>query len=281
MRRRLLAPLWLLIPVAFSQTSPTRVAGLDPNSTSTGDGGPALEASLLYPISVAVDLSGNLYIADEGILRIRQVTPAGLISTIAGTGDFTSGPDGAPAVNSPVWPYGIAVDSHGTVYFSDSHSRVRKIAADGTLVTVAGFQGTGADGGDGGKATSARIAPWGIAVDGSGNLYIAEQNSYRIRKVTPGGIISTVAGIGQAGNQGEGGPASLAALMSPTRVAVDTAGNLYIADGQAGNRILEVNSSGILTRVAGGGATPRDEVPATSSFVSTYGGISVDAAGNI
>ena len=281
MRRRSLAPLWLVIPVAFSQTSPTRVAGLDPNSTPTGDGGPALQASLLYPISVAVDLSGNLYIADDGILRIRKVTPAGLISTIAGTGDFTSGPDGAPAVSSPVWPYGIAVDSHGTVYFSDSHARVRKIASDGTLVTVAGFQGTGPDGGDGGKATAARIAPWGIAVDGSGNLYIAEQNLYRVRKVTPAGIISTVAGIGQAANQGEGGPATLAALMSPTRVAVDTAGNLYIADGQAGNRILKVNSSGILTRVAGGGATQRDEVPATSSFVSTYGGISVDAAGNI
>ena len=189
MRRRSLALLWLVIPVAFSQTSPTRVAGLDPNSTSTGDGGPALQASLLYPISVAVDLSGNLYVADEGILRIRKVTPDGLISTIAGTGDFNSGPDGAPAVSSPVWPYGIAVDSHGTVYFSDSHSRVRKIASDGTLVTVAGFQGTGPDGGDGGKATAARIAPWGIAVDGSGNLYIAEQHSYRVRKVTPVGII--------------------------------------------------------------------------------------------
>jgi uncharacterized protein (TIGR03437 family) len=280
MRRRSLALLWLVIPVAFSQTGPTRVAGLDPNSTSTGDGGPALQASFLYPISVAVDRSGNLYVADEGILCIRKVTPDGLISTIAGTGDFSSGPDGAPAVSSPVWPYGIAVDSHGTVYFSDSHSRVRKIASDGTLVTVAGFQGTGPDGGDGGTATAARIAPWGIAVDGSGNLYIAEQYSYRVRQVTPAGIISTVAGIGQADKQGEGGPATQAGLMSPTRVAVDTVGNLYIADGQ-GNRILKVTSSGILTRVAGGGATQLDEVPATSSFVSTYGGISVDAAGNI
>ena len=201
MRRRSLALFFLVLPVAFSQTGPTRVAGLDPASTSTGDGGPALQASLLNPISVAVDLSGNLYFADEGTLRIRKVTPDGLISTIAGTGDFTSGPDGAPAASSPVWPYGIAVDTHGTVYFSDSHSRVRKIAADGTLVTLAGFQGTGPDGGDGGKATAARISPWGIAVDRSGILYIADQHSRRIRKVTPDGIISTVAGrpAGQPG----------------------------------------------------------------------------------
>jgi uncharacterized protein (TIGR03437 family) len=281
MRGCSLAVFLLAIPLAIGQTSPTRVAGLEPNSPSTGDGGPALGASLLYPISVTVDLSGDLYIADEGLLRIRKVTPAGLISTIAGTGEFNSGPDGAPAVSSPVWPYGLAVDTHGTVYFSDSHSRVRKIAADGTLVTVAGFLGTVPGAGDGGKATDAHISPWGIAVDRSGNLYIAEQNSYRVRKVTPDGIISTVAGIGQPGTQGEGGPAPLAGLMSPTRVAVDTAGNLYIADGQGGNRILKVNSAGILTRVAGGGTIQRDEVPATSSFVSTFGGISVDAAGNI
>jgi hypothetical protein len=104
-------------------------------------------------------------------------------------------------------------------------AKVHEKPMDGTLVTVAGFQGTGPDGGDGGKATAARISPWGIAVDGSGNLYIAEQNSYRVRKVTPAGIISTVAGIGGPDNQGEGGPATLAGLMSPTRVAVDTVGN--------------------------------------------------------
>jgi sugar lactone lactonase YvrE len=114
----------------------------------------------------------------------------------------------------------------------------------------------------------------------SGNLYIAEQYLYRVRKVTPDGIISTVVGTGQQGQQGEGGPAAQAGLMGPTRVAVDAAGTLYIADGQ-GNRILKVTSAGILTRVAGGGPTRRDEVPATSSFVSTFGGISVDAAGNI
>jgi uncharacterized protein (TIGR03437 family) len=280
MQRRSLL-FWLAIPLAFSQTNPSRVAGLEPNTNAVGDGGPALQGSLLYPISVAVDTSGNRYFADEGLLRIRKVTPGGSISTIAGTGEFNSGPDGALAIASPIRPYGLAVDVQGTVYFSDGHGRVRKISADGTLVTVAGFEGSGPDGGDGGQATLARIAPWGIAVDRSGNLYIAEQNAYRVRKVTPAGIISTVAGTGQQGNQGEGGPAIQAGLMNPTRVAVDTAGNLYIADGASGNRILKVNSGGQLTRVAGGGDTQRDEVPATSSFVSTYGGISVDAAGNI
>ncbi len=275
------AGLLLGLAVAFSQTTPVRVAGLDPDSTSVGDGGPATSARLLYPISVAIDTSGNLYIADEGLLRIRKVRPDGIISTVAGTGEYRSDPDGSPGVSTAVWPYGLAVDSHGILYFSDSHTLVRKIAPDGTVVTVAGFSGSGPDGGDGGPATKAKISPWGIAVDGSNNVYIADQYSFRVRKVTPDGIIHTVAGTGQQGLYGEGGPVSQAQLVGPTRVAVDAAGNLYIADGQSGNRILRVGADGILRRIAGGGTTTLDGVPATSSFVSTYGGISVDAAGNV
>lgn len=267
-----LAALALFGPILFGQVNPVRIAGLDPGSTSVGDGGPALQGRLEFPISVALDAAGNLYIADDGLLRIRKVTPGGVISTIAGNGDFTSGADGAPAVSSPVWPYGVAVDSNGTVYFSDSHARVRKIAPDGTLVTVAGFIGTGPDGGDGGPATAARIAPWGIAVDRSGNIYFAESSTSRVRKVTPDGIIHTVAGVAQLGNPDPAGP------PGPTRVALDGAGNLYIADS---TRIFKMTAGGILTRIAGGGAARVDEVPATSSYVSAYGGISVDPAGNV
>ncbi len=199
---------------AFGQSGAVRIAGLDPSSTSVGDGGPATLARLEYPTSVAVDTSGNLYIADEGLLRIRKVGTDGTISTIAGTGAFQSGADGGPAVSTPVVPYGVAVDSRGTVYFSDSRVLVRKIAADGTLVTVAGFSGAGTGGGDGGPATAAKIAPWGIAIDRSNNVYIADANAAVVRKVTPDGIIHTVAGTGQSGAQGEGGPAAAGAAAS-------------------------------------------------------------------
>jgi uncharacterized protein (TIGR03437 family) len=241
---------------------------LDPNSTSVGDGGPALQARLLYPIGVAANSEGNLYIADEGLLRIRKVTPDGLITTIAGTGEFSSAPDGSMAAASPVWPTAVAVGASGTVYFSDSHTRVRKIAADGTLVTVAGAQ-------------AGTLAPSGIAIDRAGNLYIAEQRSYRVWKLTTDGAMTTIAGTGVKGNTGEGGPATSAQLMGPANLAVDAAGNLYIADGNEGNRILKVTPGGTLTRVAGGGDVPKDAVPATSSYVSTFGGIAVDAEGNI
>ena len=190
----LLMALLLMATGAFGQSGAVRIAGLDPSSTSVGDGGPATLARLEYPTSVAVDASGNLYIADEGLLRIRKVGPDGIISTVAGTGAFQSGPAGGPAVSTPVVPYGVAVDSRGTVDFSDSRVLVRKIAPDGTLVTVAGFTGAGLGSGDGGPATAAKIAPWGIAIDRSNNVYIADANAAVVRKVTPDGIIHTVAG---------------------------------------------------------------------------------------
>jgi uncharacterized protein (TIGR03437 family) len=269
--------LLLMVTTAFGQSGAVRIAGRDPASTSVGDGGPATLARLEYPTSVAVDTSGNLYIADEGLLRIRKVGTDGVISTVAGTGSSQSGPDGAPAVSTAVLPYGVAVDSRGTVYFADSRALVRKIAPDGTLATVAGFTGTGLGSGDGGPATAAKITPWGIAIDRSNNLYIADAASARVRKVTPDGIIHTVAGTGQPGAQGEGGPAALAQLQAPRYVAVDTAGSLYIADQ---DRILRVTGDGILTRIAGGGATRMDGVPATSSLISTAG-IAVDSLGNV
>lgn len=274
---------WLLAAAACAaQTTPLRIAGLDPAATSIGDGGPATLGKLVFPVSVALDPSGNLYIADLGQMKIRKVTPAGIITTVAGNGGFQSGPDGLLAVSSPISPYAVAVDSHGTVYFTDSVRLVRKIAADGTLATVAGMLGAGIpSAGDGGPATAAQISPWGIALDRAGNLYIADRFNFRVRKVTPDGIIHTVAGTGGGGSGGEGGPAAAAQLVDPTRVALDVAGDLYIADGMNGNRILRVDLNGILTRIAGGGATRVDGVTATQSYVSSYGGIAVDGAGNL
>jgi len=281
---RVVAGWFLAVGLCAAQSSAVRIAGLDPASTSVGDGGPATLAKLVFPVSVAIDASGNLYISDIGQLLIRKVAPDGTITTVAGNGGFQSGPDGMPATSTSISPYAVAVDSHGAVYFTDSGQLVRKIAADGTLVTVAGMPGASAaqpGAGDGGPATSARISPWGIAFDRAGNLYIADRFNFRVRKVTPAGIISTVAGTGTPGSAGEGAPAIVAQLMDPTRVALDAAGDLYIADGQNGNRILRVDTKGVLTRIAGGGATRVDGVPATQSYVSTYGGIAVDTAGNV
>jgi len=197
----------------------------------SGDGGPATAASL-SPGGVAVDAAGNLYIADYGNDRIRKVTPAGTITTVAGNGQWGYSGDGGPATAASLnRPYGVAVDATGNLYIADGqNSRIRKVTPAGTITTVAG-NGQWGYSGDGGPATGTSLSdPRGVAVDAAGNLYIADSSNYRIRKVTPAGTIITVAGNGQGGYSGDGGPATAASLFLPPAVAVDAAGNLYIAD---------------------------------------------------
>ncbi|HXS98379.1 MAG TPA: SBBP repeat-containing protein [Candidatus Limnocylindrales bacterium] len=198
----------------------------------SGDGGPATNAALFSPIAVAVDNNGNLYIADSGNGRVRKVNAAGTISTIA---------------SSLILPGGLAVDSGGNVYVAEiGLNRIRKITAAGAISTVAGNSTKGFSG-DGGAATSAALnlssAHAGLAVDSSGNLYIADTGNQRIRKVTPDGIISTVAGNGVAGFSGDNGPATNAGLNNPTDVALDSGGNLFIAD-TTNNRVRKVSNGG-------------------------------------
>ncbi len=164
-----------------------------------------------------------------------MVTPGGVISTVAGNGIFGfSGQngDGGPATSAMLAaPEGVAVDTAGNLFIADTWSNsVRKVTPGGVISTVAG-NGTGGYSGDGGPATSAMLdGPSGVAVDAAGNLFIADQWNHRVRKVTPGGVISTVAGNGTGGYSGDGGPATSAELYYPEGVAVDTAGNLFIAD---------------------------------------------------
>lgn len=204
-----------------------------------GDGGPAGFAELFYPYGIALDTSGNLYIADTLNARIRMVSPVsggtlalGTINTIAGTGVAGySGDDGLATSAQIYHPDAVAVDPNsGIVYIADTlNSRVR-IIFGGNIGTVAGngFYGSS---GDGGPATSAEISyPYGLAIDSSGNVYIADAGNEKIRLLNGAGNISTYAGNGTAAYSGDGGPPANAGLTDPTGVAVNAAGNLYIAD---------------------------------------------------
>ena len=248
----------------------------------SGDGGPASSAQLNTPQAVAVDSSGNLYIADTVNNVVRKVTASGAISTIAGNGTQGSAGDGGAATAAQLnKPQGIAVDSGGNIYVADTqNARVRKISG-GNITTVAG-SGTPGYGGDGGSATAAQLyVPIGIAVDSAGNLYIADFTNNRVRKVSAGGVISTVAGNGNSGYSGDGGSAVNATLNGPTDVAVDSNGNLYIADLN-NNAVREV-SGGNISTVAGNGlpGVAGDGGPATAATVGNPTGIAVDSAGNL
>ncbi|MGO9538588.1 MAG: HYR domain-containing protein [Limisphaerales bacterium] len=205
----------------------------------SGDGGQATSASLAGPSGVAVDASGNLFIADTYNNVIRKVDNNGIITTVAGGGHYGLGDGGAATSASLVQPSGVAVDAFGNLFIADTYNNViRKVDNNGIITTVAGGGHYGL--GDGGAATNASLVqPSGVAVDASGNLFIADTWNNRIREVDPDGIITTVAGNGSLNYSGDGGQATSASLAGPSGVAVDASGNLFIAD--TGNfRIREV-----------------------------------------
>ena len=220
----------------------TTVAGTGVEGFS-GDGGLATQARLNIPESgtlvrgggLAADGAGNLYITDGGNHRVRKVdAQTGIITTVAGTGAYGDSGDGGPATRARLrGPGGLAVDGAGNLYIADSgNNRVRKVDAATQVITAVAGTGARGDSGDGGPATRARIATLtDLAVDGMGNLYIADDNSQRVRRVDARtGIIRTVAGTGARGDSGDGGLATEAAFYEPATVAVDGTGNLYIVD---------------------------------------------------
>jgi gliding motility-associated-like protein len=218
----------------------------------SGDGGPAILAQFRYTGSIALDNIGNVFVCENNSNVIRKINTAGIITTIAGNGLFGYNGDGDLATAAEVYATDIAVDNSGNIYFADyAHARIRKINSAGIISTIAG---TGAFGtsGDGGPAILAEIIPRGIAVDNSGNVYIAD-NNFSIRKINSLGIISTIAGVDRIhGYAGDGGPAITAFLDSPYDMDIDEAGNIYIAD--YGNlRIRKIDGSGIITTIAGTG----------------------------
>ncbi len=209
-----------------------------------GDGAAATSAELDYPCSVTTDAAGDIYIADLNNIRVRKIDAVGNISTIAGNGVRGYSGDNMPATSTALSsPGGIALDASGNLYIADyGEMMIRRVNPAGTIHTVVGSGFVGFSG-DGGKADTAMLnAPSAVTVDASGDIYIADQDNNRIRKVTAAGVISTVAGNGKIGYSGDYGLATKAWLNKPTGVAVDVSGNIFIADNN-NHRIREVSNS--------------------------------------
>jgi hypothetical protein len=251
--------------------------------TYSGDGGQATSAGLSYPSNVAVDASGNIYIADFYNSVVREVNAdSGVITTVAGNGTNGYSGDGRQATDAELSsPAGVAVDAAGNLFITDSGNNVIRKVSSGVITTIAG-NGTAGYSGDGLQATRAELdTPEGVAVDAPGNLYIADSGNNVIRKVS-GGLITTIAGDGNYGYSGDGHSATAAELGGPTGVAVDAPGKIYIAD--AGNNVIRRVSLGQISTIAGGG-TPSsgngDGGPATAAELSSPAGVAVDSAGNL
>ncbi|MDW7712146.1 MAG: RHS repeat-associated core domain-containing protein [Deferrisomatales bacterium] len=250
----------------------------------SGDGAAAIDAKLSSPQGCAVDQAGNLYFADIGNHRIRKLAVDGTITTVAGGDRPGFQGDGDMATQSLLrFPTSVAVDAAGNLYIADSgNNRVRKVGKDGVIATVAG---TGVRGynGDGIQAKEADLTyPQDVAVDDAGNLYIVQNQEHRIRKVDPSGIITTVAGTGQSGYNGDGIQAISARLNLPGYVVIDTDGNIIIAD-TFNHRIRRVGIDGVIATIAGTGSAgyDSDEVPAGLARLNHPFSIALDENGNL
>ena len=252
-----------------------------------GDGGPAPNAQLSFPVDAVTDKAGNIYIADTGAVR-EVFSATGMIQTIAGTGiggiASLSG-DNGPATTATTYPNGLFVDAFGNLFIADGFNEVREISAGtGTIRSVAG-NGIAGYTGDGGPAANAELNyPNSVFVDGAGNIFIADSNNSVIREVVggPGGNIVTVAGNGTPGFSGDGGPATSAQLAFPSGVYVDAAGNIFIADGN--NCIREVLAgTNIIQTVAGNGRNGYnvENIPATMATLNGTTWVYGDTLGNI
>ncbi len=270
------------------QAAITAVAGTG-TAGYAGDGGPASAARISGPLSVAVDRGGNLYIAEYGGDRIRKVAPNGIITTFAGTGRAGFSGDGGPATTAAIFnPLDMAADAAGNIYFVDSgNRRIRRIGANGVITTVAGTGRRGSTG-DGGPALAADIAPSAIAFGPDGSLYFTDaafrQDAFapKIRKISPNGTVSTVAGAGTPGYSGDGGPAISAQFRSADGVAVDSGGNVYLSDF-VNCRVRKVAADGIITTFAGDGicALTGDGGEASRARVNNPLGLAIDAQNNL
>ena len=244
------------------------------------DDGTGSAARFNFPYGVAVDSSGNVYVADTYNQTIRKMTPARVVTTLAGLAGSIGSADGTGSAARFWQPYGVAVDSSGNVYVADSgNDTIRKITPAGVVTTLAGL--TGVQGrADGTNSTARFTAPSGVAVDSSGNVYVADYGNNAIRKITPAGVVTTLAGM--AGTHGSAnGTGSAARFYHPSGVAVDASGNVYVGDTD-NDTIRKVTPAGVVTTLAGlaGSVGSADGTGSAARFNSPLG-VGVDSSGNI
>lgn len=238
--------------------------------------GPGATATFDGVVGVAVDGSDNVYVADQSNDAIRKIDSSGNVTTFAGTGS-TGAANGPAASATFKLPEGVAVDASGNVYVGDTFNNlIRMIASNGTVSTLAG---SGASGAANGTGTSASFSsPAGVAVDASGNVYVADHGNNLIRKITPSGVVTTLAGSGSSG--AANGTGTAASFSGPFGVSVDSSGNVYVAD--TGNNLIRlITPTGVVSTLAGSGATgSANGTGAVASFSSPQG-VSVDSSGNV
>jgi len=249
-----------------------------------GDGSNATAALLYLPAAVALDSLGNLFIGDTGTQRARSVSPAGIVSTAAGTGVASPGADATVAAATTLMnPMGVAVDQFGNLLIAEMGAhRIREVSTGGRIYTIVGT-GVAGLGPESMPAIETQLrAPRGLCLDRTGALYVVDTANHRVLRVPPGGLVTTAAGNGASGAGGDGGPARLAQLNQPTACTLDSAGNLYIADTW-NHRIRRVDATGAIATVAGAGVAggSGDEGPATAALLSAPQGVAADDNGNI
>lgn len=257
-------------PASFTVST---LAGTGSAGSANGSG---TVAQFRAPHGVAFDSSGNVFVADFSSNKIRRVTPAGVVSTFAGSG-ASSSVDGQGTAASFNSPRQVAVDSSGTVYVAESEGhKIRKITPDGVVSTLAGsgVQGS-ADGA--GSAASFRF-PFGIAVDSIGNVYVGDLNNNKVRKISPDGVVSTLAGSGASG--GANGTGAAASFNRPAGVAVDVDGNVYVVE-VTGQRVRKITPAGVVSTLAGSGVQGSADGNGTAASFRNAEGIAVDGDGNV
>ena len=258
----------------------TTLAGTALNQGSADGTGSA--ARFYSPSGVAVDSAGNVYVADSSIHTIRKVTPAGVVTTLAGSAGIWGSADGTGSAARFYFPSSLAVDSTGNVYVADrGYGTLRKVTSGGVVTTLAGSAGPYSWGSADGTGSAASFySPSGVVVDSAGNVYVADNGNHTIRKVTPAGVVTTLAG--SAGTWGSAdGTGSAARFYNPTGVAVDSAGNVFVAD-QNNHTIRKVSSDGVVTTIGGspGVIGGNDGIGSSASFTSPVG-VAMDNAGNL
>ena len=241
------------------------------NSDGTGS-----SASFSYPTGVAVDTGGNVYVADSGNHKIRRISPAGVVSTLAGSG--SQGSNDALSTSARFYnPTGVAVDASGNVYVGDADNhKIREISLNGIVETLAGSGSKGSTDGAGTRGSFSH--PYSVALDAIGNVYVADSGNHKIHRISPSGMVSTLAGSGAQGNSD--GTGSSASFSYPTGIAVDTGGNVYVADS-GNHKIRKISPTGVVITLAGSGSQGGTDGPGANASFNGPKGVAVDASGNV